>query len=146
MTKLKQRTIEEVQKIIDDYLALVEDARKILGSPPYRTYPDEDHLRLDYEEYDRDGKHLRNLLVTWPEVHSGYYDSCSMEKQERRFPFDEILMDGPELDAHIAEQKRLWAAKLEAERLHQLKVQAERAAINERMVYEQLRRKFESGQ
>lgn len=83
--------------LVSAYDNLMARAFKIAG-----TYSQEEMARLSFEG--------EIAVISWPESHSGYYDSCSIETQTTKFPA--ALLDAPEVEVEfwIAEQKRLAEA------------------------------------
>ena len=95
--------------LVSAYDNMMDRAFRIAG-----IYSREDMARLSFNG--------ELAVISWPEAHSGYYDSCSIETQTTQFPA--ALLDAPEVEVEfwISEQKRLaeeadkrWNAERAAE-------------------------------
>jgi hypothetical protein len=80
--------------LVSAYDEMVDRAFRISGA-----YSREEMARLSFVG--------EMAVISWPEAHSGYYDSCSIETQTTQFPA--ALLDAPEAEVEfwISEQKRL---------------------------------------
>jgi len=109
----------KARDLVSAYDELMDRAFLIAG-----TYSKEKMARLSFKG--------GTAVISWPESHSGYYDSCSIETQTTEFPA--ALLDAPdaEVEFWIAEQKRLaeeankrwYAQRAEEQRVNELRTLA----------------------
>jgi hypothetical protein len=81
--------------------------------------------------------------LVWPEAHSGYYDSCSIEEQTKDFPANLLLMDEDAIKVWSAEQKRIYEAQQKAQQELQARQRAERQRAVELQTLAALKAKYE---
>ena len=130
------KSLKEIEVVISQNDELIERAKMILGGAPYFTYvPEEQYVRLNIED------DLAKLV--WPESHSGYYDSCSIEEQSKDFPAELLLMTRPEIEFWTAEQKRIYEAEQKVQRERQAKRNAEMQREKELAALAALKVKYE---
>lgn len=100
------------KEIVEAYDKLMERVNKLV------YIPESDYARISFED--------DNVVVTWPEVHSGYYDSTSIETQTDSFPVYLLEATDAEVEYYLAELKRIEAEaekKKRAERIKELEAQ-----------------------
>jgi hypothetical protein len=139
--------IEVARGIIEQYDALVERAIEILETPPFNTYVTEsEHARLKFHEFNHGGKIEYRAWLFWPEVRSGYYDSCDIENRSKQVPMDVLLMEPEEFDAWETEQRRVAEEAASVAEQSRREADAIKQVAHERAVYAALKQKFEGGQ
>jgi len=117
---------------IEAYETLLARARKIIGSAPYFSSAHDDFAQLKIDGGE--------AVLSWPEVHSGYYDSTSIEEQSISFPADLLSMSDDDLMIWQAEKRRIYEEAKLANR--QRSIQQQR---NQEMAQlAALKRKYES--
>lgn len=129
------KTIQDIIAAVSVVDELIERAKMILSDAPYFTYiPEEKYVRLSV-----DGEIAK---LVWPESHSGYYDSCSIEEQSKEFPAELLLMERAEIELWGTEQKRIYDENARINREHQEKVRAERQRREELRILAELQEKY----
>jgi parvulin-like peptidyl-prolyl isomerase len=118
---------------------LIARARLILSEAPYFTYiPEEQYVRLSIED--------DMAVLVWPESHSGYYDSCSIEEQSKDFPLELLRMTTAEITIWSAKQRHIYDENQKVEAARQAKVRAEQTRRNELAALAALKAKYEPQQ
>lgn len=82
--------------------------------------------------------------LSWPEVQSGYYDSCSIEEQSASFPSELLLMSIDEINAWKIEQRKKYDADQKAKDEREAKDRAERQTALELQTLAALKAKYGS--
>jgi hypothetical protein len=123
-----------VEAALSEYSQILDRACQITMGPPFWMRAEEEYARLV----------ITGDVATlfWPEVESGYYNSCSIERQSAKFPAELLLMSQDELSAWKAEQKRLYEEKESAERKAKAEIQAKFNEANERRTLAALKAKY----
>lgn len=130
------KTIEELLEVVSANDELIERAKLILDGAPYFTYiPEEQYVRLRINGGE--------AILVWPESHSGYYDSCSIEEQSKGFPVELLLMTRPEIEFWTAEQKRIYDDAQRIWKEQKARTDAENRRQNELNTLAALKAKYE---
>lgn len=133
------KTIGEIRDAVANNDELITRARLILGGAPYFSYiPEEQYVRLSVED--------DTAVLVWPESHSGYYDSCSIEEQSKDFPVELLQMSQQEIAIWSAEQKRLYDERERVKTEEARKRAAEQARQTELHLLASLKAKYEPQQ
>lgn len=130
------KTLLHIETVIADVDELIERAKLILSNAPYFTsIPEEQYVRLGM-----DGDMAR---LVWPESHSGYYDSCSIEEQSKVFPAELLLMSRPEIEFWKVEQRKIYDENQRVEKQRRAQAAAETQRRNELAMLAALKSKYE---
>jgi hypothetical protein len=117
-------TLEDIEASIGNYERMLQRAIKILHGPPFNTCIAEPKFaRLHLNILNPDG--ATTVMVTWPEVSGGYYDSYSIETQYKEIPIEPMTMSEEEL-AEWQEIERI-------NKIHRDRAEDERRAHNKEM-------------
>ena len=136
---MNEKWMEPCLKSVGDYHELVEKAKIITkGAPFWMT------AAAEFSELDVDLEN-KSATLSWPETHSGYYDSCSIERQTCTFPLALLLASESDLTAWKVEQKRIYDEKQAAYRKRHAENEAIARERNERLLYHKLKAKYEHG-
>jgi hypothetical protein len=120
-------------EMIDLYDRLLNKAKSIVQNPPYSIYPQE----IEFLKIRLEGD---NIVLSWPEAQSGYYNSCDIREQKAMFPFKLLLMSDEELSEWQTEETDKQKKKEQARQRNQKKLQKQRELAELR----RLKAKYES--
>lgn len=131
MTKPSMTHLEAAVSEADHIL---ERARLISEGAPYWMNSDDDFSKLSIEGEE--------AVLYWPEAESGYYNSCSIERQSVRFPAALLLMTVEEIGVWKVEQRRLYDANQKAKAERDAKARAEQQTAMELQTLAALKAKY----
>lgn len=121
-------------EVVSEYWVLADKAHQIAEGAPFWAHCSGDPYGLEIDGNE--------AVLFWHESDSDGYGWYGIERKERRFPAELLLMTDDELAAWKIEQRRLYdeqqAAQLRAKQL----AKARQAEEHERAVYAALKRKY----
>jgi hypothetical protein len=128
------KTIADLQNTLSDAARILERAKMITEGAPFWMICDDDFAEI---LIDGEGACLR-----WPEAHSGYYDSCSIEAQSCSFPAALLLMSVDEIKAWKVEQRSIYDAEQKAKNEREAQQRAADQTANELRTLAALKAKY----
>lgn len=133
---MTKTTLDEIRTIIAGNDELIDRAKVILrAAPNFTSVPDEQYVRLSIEG--------DVATLTWPESHSGYYDSCSLEEQSQNFPAELLFMTLAESAVWSTEQRRIYDERQIAIRAEAGRLQVEKTRRDEIRMLATLKAKYD---
>lgn len=127
---------DHMQDTLYDAYQIVERAKLITDGPPFWMCCDD-----DFAEVIINGA---QATLRWPEAHSGYYDSCSIEVQTVSFPSELLLMSVDEIKKWKIEQREKYDADQQAKKEREALVRAENTRLKELELFASLQAKYGS--
>jgi hypothetical protein len=115
------------------YDRLLNKAISIVRNSPYYAYPTNNEFLKIRLEGD-------NIVLSWPEVQSGYYNSCDIREQKAAFPAKLLLMSDEELLEWQTEEANKQKKKEQARQRNQKRLQKQRELAE----LKRLKAKYES--
>jgi hypothetical protein len=128
------KTTDDLQGLLYEAGQILDRAKLITGDAPFWMICDD-----DFAEILIDGE---SACLRWPEAHSGYYDSCSIEVQSCTFPSALLLMSIDEIKAWKVEQRKLYDAEQKEKKEREAQQRAADQTANELRTLAALKAKY----
>jgi hypothetical protein len=128
------KTTDDLQGLLYEASQILERAKLITGDAPFFMYCDD-----DFAEILIDGE---SACLRWPEAHSGYYDSCSIEVQSCSFPSALLLMSVEEIKTWKIEQRKIYDAEQKAKKEREARERAANQTAQELHTLAALKAKY----
>lgn len=126
---------DKLQTILYEADQILGRAKLITGNAPFFMYVGEP----EYAKLVIDGE---TAELFWPESESGYYNSCSIERQRVQFPSELLLMSVEEIATWKADQRRIYDAEQKAKNVRETKQRAEHQTAMELQTLAALKAKY----